>query len=860
MAEDPDQPDLRWDVLVKLISKIMSGNALALADFLLDVVGAWFNKNAEKLGATFALRNLGIEESLMRISAALVFETVLPRALQQHFLTDFDLGAGRPNGAEAFGRLAALFASMGAPIAVFDIIKAFNNLRRKDIMAAVAAFNHPLLSAFVHFMFSRDSKVTFTCPITGQAFNTWLTKGIHQGNPLSVFIFCLTIAFILKPFRQKYPDALIPAFVDDLQFAMPPSSLESFPEALQEFISLFQEHGLRFDLSDDAKSSVFTTAPLPVSISEKITKLHIRCQTKGIAPCKVPCGSPAYMEAFVDKATTKLRERYKAFQDLLPALVALDRTRKHPTHNNFEHFLNLVRLSFLSMTTYVLRTLIPSYCVAYRCDAKEMALNLIQKVLPRFVELPSSSVPNLLRYPDFQQLSQRIMQLPLTLGGLSLRLPDSISDIAYAASATDCLPVLQLAAKRFRVPFTHSLIPELLCTRLRVSNTIPSVDEAFWTEAEDPDPDKDAPDQPLQHRLTALFNSAEITSMVGLLQPWPLFRHVFSARTDKAQQHVSWALNPKTRAFYGLPMLPDAEFSRTIALAILHPIVLPRSCPCGGMIDPVGLHLLHCKQNHYGCLHDRVKHAVAARIRSLMHADTAAFSVLVEQPMLAHFGLRNAAQPEGTPLIADLVLSMHTDLQMEPIACDFVSCLVSDKRNYPDVLEAAARFKRRKYYKYQTVSENGFFPLPFGRTNVMSTEVLQFCTLIGNHLPPRMRGFGKILASFSRAIYSGTAQTFNLAFRRLQLSAAQHLPLASFPFASLRDPYALESRSRANSRIHRRAPFADAPLIVTLAAALADSCLWPSPSYSSSSSSFCSWPSPSYSSSSSSFCSWPSLS
>ena len=96
----------------------------------------------------------------MRISAALVFETDLPRALQQHFLTDFDLGAGRPNGAVAFGRLAALFASMGAPIAVFDIIKAFNNLRRKDIMAAVAAFNHPLLSAFVHFMFSRDSKVT----------------------------------------------------------------------------------------------------------------------------------------------------------------------------------------------------------------------------------------------------------------------------------------------------------------------------------------------------------------------------------------------------------------------------------------------------------------------------------------------------------------------------------------------------------------------------------------------------------------------------------------------------------------------------------------------------------------------------
>jgi hypothetical protein len=189
LSEDPDTPGPRWDMLVKLVSKIMSGNAAALSDFLLDVVGAFFNKNADKIGAPFALRNLGIEESLMRISATLVFETVLPIALRDKFLTDFDLGAGRKTGAELFGRLAALFAKCGAPIAVFDIVKAFNNLRRRDIMAAVAAFNHPLLTAFVHFMFSRDSKVTFRCPLSGNSFVAWLTTGIHQGNPLSVFIF-----------------------------------------------------------------------------------------------------------------------------------------------------------------------------------------------------------------------------------------------------------------------------------------------------------------------------------------------------------------------------------------------------------------------------------------------------------------------------------------------------------------------------------------------------------------------------------------------------------------------------------------------------------------------------------------------
>jgi hypothetical protein len=63
----------------------------------------------------------------------------------------------------------------------------------------------------------------------------------------------------------------------------------------------------------------------------------------------------------------------------------------------------------------------------------------------------------------------------------------------------------------------------------------------------------------------------------------------------------------------------------------------------------------------------------------------------------------------------------------------------------------------------------------------------------------------------------------NLAFRRIQLSAAQRLPLSSFSFSSLLDPYALEHSDGSSRRDPRWTSFTDASLTAGLAAALARS-------------------------------------
>jgi len=666
--------------------------------------------------------------------------------------------------------------------------------------------------------------VTFQCPVSDSTFVAFLTKGIHQGNPLSVFLFCLTIAFILKPFRTKHPEAIVATYVDDFQLASAKEALAHFPELLSEFILLFESHGLRFDLSDAAKSSVYSVMPLPEPVRIAVAAVGLRCQNLGIAPCKIACGTAAYLDAHASKLAAKLGNRYAAFQALWPAMLRHDRRLKRPSHHNAEHYLNLVRLAFLSMPMYVLRTLNPSHCASYRRSSTDWAIALIRNVLPPFVDLPSSPLNNSESYPDLVSLSQRIMQLPLTLGGWSLRLPEAIGDIAYAASCVDCMPMLRLAARRLDIVCEQHLVPQLRLTQQRICEGLPFATTPFWDRAEDPT-DEQFKDLPLQHYVTTLFNAAEISSIAEALTPWPIYFHAFAARTHKSQEHVSWPFNPRSRAHFSLGMVSDAEFSRTFAIAIIHPILAPRVCPCGGFIDPAGFHLLHCRHIHYGIMHDRVRDAVAARLRSLMTVAAASLSVHVE-PEMDHFFPRRVVI--GDPLVpradsalkGDLLVSLHGDLQQTPIACDFVSCLARapvTSSDFNSPLDDKAKMKNLKYSRIYDIPQGSFYALPFGRTNVLSKEILEFCSLVHSHFPPLSRIDRKLRATFSRAICVGVAQSFNLGVRRLQLAATWRIPIPLIPLPVLLNPH------------EQRVSLFDPPPAVRRRFSAADA-VWPHPS------------------------------
>jgi hypothetical protein len=802
--ESANAPDPRWSIFISLISLIMTGNASVLSPMLHTVVGIFFDKNFEKLNAAISLRNLGIEESLLRVAAAVVFREVIQSASVKGFLTCWDLGCGVKNGAEIFGRIAAVAADNGMIVAVFDIEKAFNNLQRSDIKDAVDNFNNPLLSAFVYFLFSLNPTVSFKD--LSQEVSFTLAQGILQGNPLSTFLFALTICWILKPFRTRYPLSITPTFIDDLQLIGPPTP--DFAPMLCDFLALFTAHGLLFDLSTDAKSSVFSVHPLPAQLQNAIAALGVHTQNLGITPCKIPYGNPNFIVTHVGKQQDKFSLRASAFKALWPALLKLKPTLRNTRIGVHESFLNLLRLSLLSMSTYTLRTVNPLFCAPYASFASKLSRELIDLVFPPQLQLighPLPSIP-IVPFPPMMLISNDIMQLPLSMGGLSLRLPSEISSIAYAASCGECLPYLHATASRLHFTFNAASLPGLTEARTKVTSQLhgylerkPDETISFERASSQADP------MPLQEGLSSLFNHAKIVQIASALKDCPVFSLAFLARVDSDQRHCSWPFNPVARRNLHIAALADEDFSRAIQVAVLRPITTPRLCDCGAIIDPVGLHFLSCKLVHFGYLHDCVKSSIAATIKSFQPLDLSPLSVLMEKEVSRFYPLRSPAHV-GPDIVADVIISVLDNAQHQCIIADVSSVLArgpSRSNDFHIPLRARSREKVIKYARYD-IPVHLFHPITVGRTNVLSRDAICFCDFTGKLFPSLPKASDRLKAAISRATSVGAARTLNTAIKRAQLAAFNGIAFSLVPksaacslFASTSSPAVGVTRLRA---------------------------------------------------------------
>jgi hypothetical protein len=200
-------------------------------------------------------------------------------------------------------------------------------------------------------------------------------------------------------------------------------------------------------------------------------------------------------------------------------------------------------------------------------------------------------------------------------------------------------------------------------------------------------------------------------------------------------------------------------------------------------IDPVGLHILKCKSTHFTEMHNVTKHAVAQRLRSLMSSQLASISVYVEKPvnrfckLLPHFPAENVVKQ------ADIVVLLPRLTQQDVIVADVVSTLCRTPNandGFYFELNQAETQKRNTYTMYDITLQH-FFPLAFGRTNILSRETLRFCGFVGNYFPKSLKVADRLRATFSRSIAAGVAATFNMVLRRLQLASANAVAFSMIP-------------------------------------------------------------------------------
>ena len=212
----------------------------------------------------------------------------------------------------------------------------------------------------------------------------------------------------------------------------------------------------------------------------------------------------------------------------------------------------------------------------------------------------------------------------------------------------------------------------------------------------------------------------------------------------------------------------------------------------------IALHLLKCPLTHFTAMHDTVKMALISRLRSLMPAQLAAVSVLAEKPVKNFYELKDPLHPEGIVRRADVILLLSGTTQQDVFIVDVVSvcCRTPNGRDgfYFDLNRAEAA-KRYDYSKY-AIPAHHFFPLAFGRTNILARDTLRFCEVVGCYFPKALRVEDKLKATLSRAIASGVAATFNKVLRRIQLAEANRLAFSLIPPV----PEYLLQRSKSSSK------------------------------------------------------------
>jgi len=629
------------------------------------------------------------------VKLACLYGLALIKGHLSKLLPSIQFGVGVSGGSEKAVHTLQGALSYSHPNAVLlscDITNAFNTVRRPDIASEL--FRHeeaaPCWSLF-RFLYDTASPLLLYDDTFKLREVVRSEEGVRQGCAFSSFAFALAMQPLYEASVRDLPNLVPVAVLDDFNVVGEPSSVFS---SFDRFAAECKAHHLTLNVS---KSFILWTHQ-----SEPSSQIIEDAKSRGL---EIKRGSAAQLGTILGYD----REAVSAY-----AMRTVERQKR--LHAALRHprmpaqiALHILRASVLARPNYLSRVTNPLLIPDVLQELDEQTLDTASAILGLPAHLPD--------------VAHHQLSLPVRLGGLGLRSFVQSAPLAFLASATQALPLLQSARTQWladhdnldNTPYGLALSGVLRVVASQgVTKELPADAASLWSTFGVPhDPFK------LQHLWTVDRHTR-------------LVQHIFSTASKPDVARLRSASGK--RAYRWLTVIPHSAAvtlnNAHFAIAVRHllglPLAQPVRCLCGEVTDQTD-HFHACvrlRRTAANTRHNIILYRLAQLCKEAGHA------VLVEPNLYNKDDPASSNSHALRPDMSSVGLrsTFFIDVSVTHPCCE--SFVLSAASLHLSAAELRAQQKRIKYGSFAKRHGGVFVPFVFESYGSMAKQSSRFLRML----------------------------------------------------------------------------------------------------------------------------------